>query len=246
MTFIFLVLASIVGWFISLLAGGGSSLLLMPIVGAFLGVEAIPAIITVGGIFGNSERVYTYWKDINWTILRWDLAGAIFGAVFGAFTLSNLRLEWLTVLVAGFLIVSAATFFFNNENLSFQVEAWYFLPAGFIYAFLSGLIGSMGPLLAPLYINYGLQKEQLLATQATNRVVIHCIKIVAYAFFGSLQLSYIGYGVLIGLAAFPGNWLGGLVLKRISERRFRQLVFSFIFFSGFYLLWQQRQFLNFF
>ncbi|MEI6443944.1 MAG: hypothetical protein WCO29_12675 [Nostocales cyanobacterium ELA583] len=40
----------------------------------------------------------------------------------------------------------------------------------------------MGPVLAPLYINYGLQKEELLATQATNRVIVHIVKIFVYGF----------------------------------------------------------------
>nr|WP_293099573.1 hypothetical protein [Okeania sp. SIO2F4] len=37
MTYVWLTLASILGWFVSTLAGGGSSFLLMPIVGLFLG-----------------------------------------------------------------------------------------------------------------------------------------------------------------------------------------------------------------
>ena len=241
MTFFFLALASIVGWFISTLAGGGSSFILMPIIGMFLGAQAIPSIITIGGIFGNSERVYVYWNQINWQILKWDLPGATVGAILGAFTLSQLNLEWVTILVAGFLIVSAISFFFQKNEQSFPVKTWYFLPSGFIYAFLSGLIGSIGPLLAPFYINYGLKKEEILATQATNRILIHSIKVIAYWFFGNLQISYVGYGILIGLASFPGNFLGGLVLDKISEKIFRRLVFSFVLFSGLLILWQHRE-----
>ena len=159
--------------------------------------------------------------------------------------MTQLDLEWLTIIVAGFLILSSTSFLFKKNDNSFTVKAWYFLPAGFIYAFLSGLIGSMGPLLAPFYINYGLKKEELLATQATSRFVIHGIKIVAYGLFGALQSSYIAYGVLIGLAAFPGNWLGGLVLERMSEKLFQQLVFSFVMFTGLLILWQHRQVLMF-
>ena len=61
MTNIWLALASILGWFVSTLSGGGISFLLMLIVGLFLGTTAIPPVITTGGILGNAERAFTYW-----------------------------------------------------------------------------------------------------------------------------------------------------------------------------------------
>ncbi len=243
MTFVWLALASVFAWFISMLAGGGSSLVLIPIVGLLVGPAAIPPIITISGILGNTERLFAYWRHIDWKIVWWDLPGAILGAFLGAFTLSRLKVEWIGILVGLFLIASAASYFIKQENNPFAVKAWYFLPAGLIYAFLSGLVGSMGPLLVPFYINYGLQKEELLATQAVNRVVIHGIKIVAYTFLGALTLPHLKYGVLLGLAAFPGNWLGHLVLQRMSEQTFRRIVISFVFCSGVYLLWQQKSFI---
>lgn len=240
MTLILLSIASAVGWFISSLAGGGSSLILIPMISLFLGTSALPPVITIGGIFGNTERVYTYRQHIDWQILRWDIPGAVVGACLGAFTFTRLQVDWLTILVAVFLLLSACSYVFKGEAKSFTVKTWYFLPASFVYAFLSGVIGSMGPLLVPFYLNYGLQKESLLATQSATRVLIHGVKLIAYAAFGALTLPYVGYGVLIGLAAFPGNWLAHIVLERMSEQRFRQLVTSFVVVSGVLLLWQQR------
>lgn len=240
-----LVLISIAGWFISTLAGGGSSLILIPAIGIFMGTSAIPPVITIGGIFGNTERALAYKKSINWQVLKWELPGAVVGAVVGAFTLTQIHVEWLGILVALFLLGSAVNYIFKQENQSFLVRPWYFLPAGFIYAFLSGIIGSMGPIIAPFYLNFGLVKEELLATQATTRLVIHLVKLIAYGIFGLLTLPYLGYGVLIGIAAFPGNWLGHIALAKISEQRFRQLVIYFVMFSGVFMLWQDRQILAF-
>ncbi len=241
MLLLLLVLSSVVGWFVSMIVGGGSSLILMPVIGILLGASAIPPVITVGGIFGNAERIYAYWSNINRQILWWELPGALFGAILGSFILSKLDLEWLIVIVAVFLIASGFSSFLQKSDHSFPVKLWYFLAGGFVYAFLSGLIGSMGPLLAPFYINYGLKKEELLGTQAFVRCFVHCVKLIAYFTFGTLQLPYIGYGIVIGLASFPGNLLGGLVLEKISEKLFRQLVFTFVIFSGFWLLWEHHE-----
>jgi uncharacterized protein len=243
MTYLWLSLASVVGWFVSTLAGGGSSFLLMPILGLFLGTLAIAPIVSTGAIIGNAERAFVYRQKINWKVIRWELPGAMVGGSIGAFMLTQVRVEWLSFLVGLFLLLSGINLIFKNENQSFDVPAWYFLPAGFIYSFLSGIIGSMGPLLVPLYLNYGLEKEELLGTQAMNRMVVHIVKVITYSVFGTLTWPYFGYGMLIGIAAFPGNWLGNLVLEKISPQLFRQLVISFVIFSGIFMLWEQRNLL---
>jgi uncharacterized membrane protein YfcA len=245
MTFIILTLASIFAWFVSMLAGGGSSLVLIPVVSLCLGATAIPPVITIGGIFGNSERIFAYRENINWQVIKWELPGAIVGGCLGAFTFTQLKLEWVTVIVSFFLIISGISFLIKKEKKSFTVRVWYFLPAGFLYAFLSGIIGSMGSVLAPLYLNYGLKKEELLGTQALNRVVVHIIKIIAYGIFGVLHPDEIGYGIIIGLASIPGNFLGHLVLQKMSDQLFRKLVISFILVSGIIMLWQERYFFSF-
>ncbi|WP_246275497.1 TSUP family transporter [Brasilonema bromeliae] len=109
---------------------------------------------------------------------------------------------------------------------------------------MSGILGSIGPVLTPFYLNYGLSKEELLATAAAARAAIHLVKVAAYAVFGVLTFKSLCYGVLIGVAAFPGNWLGQLALERTSEHRFRQIVTGFVVMSAVLMLWQQREFLG--
>lgn len=239
---IYLSIASIASWFISTLTSGGSSMILMPLIGFFLGVDAIPPVITVGAVFGNVERAVAYREMINWKVIAWEMPGAIFGSCLGAFTLSLIKPEFLTVLVSLFLIISAVNLLQkpkDNKDNSFSVQAWYFLPAGFVYSWLSGITGSIGPILTPLYLNYGLSKEELLATQATARGAIHLAKTISYAVFSILTFHHLWYGVVMGIAAFPGNWLGHHVLTRISQERFRQLVVIFVILSSMLILWQQ-------
>lgn len=245
MTLLSLIIASVLGWFISSLMGGGSSFILMPIVGGFLGATAIPPVITIGGILGSSERAFVYRQNINWTILKWDIPGAIFGAVLGALALTKIHLEGLTILIGLFLLLSALNSIFKPIKVKFKVKAWHFLPASLVYGFLSGLLGSMGPLLVPFYLNYGLEKEQLLGTQAATRIIIHLVKIISYGLLGLLNWHYISYGILIGLAAFPGNILGHIFLAKLTENRFQKLVISFVMFSGIVILWEQRDLLSF-
>jgi uncharacterized membrane protein YfcA len=93
-----------------------------------------------------------------------------------------------------------------------------------------------------LYLNYGLVKEKMIATKSINMVIVHVFKIIAYSSFGALSLSHLSYGMLLGLAALPGNWLGQIVLKKMTPAQFKQIVVGFVAFSGVWIIWENRGF----
>lgn len=237
MSIFWLSLASSSSWFVSTIAGGGTPLVLIPLIAYFLGPAAVPPVLTIGMLIGHPQRLILYWRYINWKLMWWYLPGAISGSILGAFVFSKANVEWLPILLALFLIISTFSYGNGNNQGSFKVRPWYFLPSGLIFAFLSGLIGSTGPLLNPLYLNYGLVKEEMIATKSAHMVVVHLVKTIAYIIFGVLTLPYLSYGLLIGIAAFPGNWIGQIVLNKVSEQRFRQLVTGFVLLSGFLIIW---------
>ncbi|VEP14688.1 putative membrane transporter protein [Hyella patelloides LEGE 07179] len=240
-----LTLGSFISWLISTVAGGGTPFIMIPLIGFFLGSVAIPPVLTTVMLCGHPQRLWLYWKYIDWRIMGWYLPGAVVGAVLGAIAYTRIRLEWLPILLAVFLIISTFSYSPNNQSLkpAFKVYPWYFLPSGFVFAFLSGTIGSAGPLLNPLYINYGLLKEDLIGTKSAHLLVVHIVKIITYAIYGALNPIYLGYGLLMGLAAFPGNWLGQKMLMRMSEQNFQKLLVSFVFLTSLLIFWEQRELL---
>lgn len=245
MTILLLVLASFVAWFISSLAGGGSPFIIIPMVNFLLEPQAVPPVVTTGMLLGNFQRALVLRQDIDWQLTWWYLPGAILGAVLGAFVYTQTQLQWLQVLLGLFLVSSIFSFKGGKEEQSFSVKGWFFLPAGFVYAFLSGLIGSIGPVLNPFYLNYGLVKEKMIATKSAHVLVVHIAKMVTYAAFGALSLPYLGYGLVIGIAAVPANWLGQMALQKISDEQFRQFVIAIVTISGLLILWDQRDFFAF-
>lgn len=246
MTVLLLSLASFVAWFISSLAGGGSPFIIIPMVNFLMETQAIPPVVTTGMLLGNLQRVFVFWQDIDWRLTWWYLPGAILGAILGAFVFTQTQLEWLQILLGLFLVSSIFSLGFGKkEQPSFKVPSWFFLPAGFVYAFLSGLIGSIGPILNPFYLNYGLVKEKMIGTKSVHVLVVHVAKIMTYATLGALTKSYLWYGLVIGMAAIPANFLGQIVLKKMSDEQFRQFVTALVTVSGLLMLWQQRDFFAF-
>jgi uncharacterized membrane protein YfcA len=239
-----LALTGFLGWLISSLTGGGSPLILVPVLSWFVAATAIPPIITVGMLCGNGHRLFIYWDKVDWKLLLWYLPGAVIGGGLGAFLFTRFQPEWLMIVLALFLIISSIASSFGKSQEIFKVQPWYFLPGGFVYSFLSGLLGSIGPLLNPFYLNYGLDKEEMLGTKSTHMIVVHLIKIITYASFGALTWSDCKYGLLIGLAAFPGNWIGQKLLEKISQEQFKQIVLTFVALSGVFILWEKRSMLG--
>jgi hypothetical protein len=242
MTVFLLVLASFIAWFISSLAGGGSPFIIVPMVNFLMDTQAIVPVVTTGMLLGNLQRTFMFWQEIDWQLTWWYLPGAISGAILGAFVYTQTQLQWLQILLGLFLVSSVFSFGMGKKEKSFLIPGWFFLPAGFIYAFLSGLIGSLGPVLNPFYLNYGLVKERMIATKSAHVVVVHIAKIFTYATLGVLTKSYLWYGLVIGITAIPANWLGQKVLKKISDEQFRQFVIALVTISGLLILWQQRDF----
>lgn len=242
MTVFLLVVSSFIAWVISSLAGGGSPFIIIPMVNFLLETPAIPPVVTTGMLFGNLQRVFVFWQDIDWQLTWWYLPGAITGAILGAFAFTQTHLEWLQILLGLFLVSSALSLFSGKSQLPFKIPIWLFLPAGFIHAFLSGLLGSIGPILNPFYLSYGLVKEKMIGTKSAHVLVVHIAKMCTYASLGALTSSYLWYGILIGMAAIPANWLGQHILRKMSDEQFRKFVTVLVTISGLSILWNQRNF----
>ena len=298
MPIVYLSVASFFAWIVSTLAGGGSPFILIPLVNLLMGASAVPPVITIGMFFGNAHRVFLFWREIDWELTAWYAPGAIVGAILGAYTFTQIHLDWLQIVIAIFLIVSAVLFELekspektvaedkakhiklvdNSQELEeieelieinqlgelselseleqsalipeavtpkFQLKAWHIMPAGFLKAYVSGLVGTTGPVLNPFYLRYGLVKEKMIATKASHMTIIHLVKIVTYGALAAISKEQIVAGLAIGLAAIPANLVGKYILSRMSHNQFRQLVLAFMAIGGSWMLWQQRAlFLN--
>jgi len=227
-----------------MIAGGGSPLVLIPLVSFLYGSQAVAPVITTGMLLGNIQRLFYFWQEIDWEVTLWQLPGVITGSILGAFALSYINLEGLQIMIGVALLVMVVNYWFGKQEQTFTIKTWQFLPLGFGNSFASGLIGSTGPIMNPAYLNYGLLKEKMVATKAANIILAHVIKLCAYASLGTLSKPYILCGVVIGTAAIPANWLGQRVLSRMSNDLFKQATIVFIGISGVLMLWEQRQFLR--
>lgn len=240
MVMFIVLLGSLVVFILSTLTGGGASLLLMPLVATVVGVKAVAPVMTISIGMSSASKMLFFFKNIDWKLFRYLFPSTIIGSVIGAHMFAILSSDFLQILI-GLFLVSTIFQLKETKNVNrFKIKTWHFIPIGFVVAFISGLIGGVGPLMNSCFLNYGINKESLLGTRSANAIVLHATKIISYAYLGYVTPKVLKYGFTIGIVSLVAVYFGKIILSKISDTAFRKIVVTSMVASGFLMLWQNR------
>ncbi len=221
---------------LSTISGGGGALVMVPVLNLLLGVANTAPVLNLGTFLGRPARLIIFWKHINWRVCAYYAPAALMGAWLGGWLFSNFRIEWLQIVVGLFLISTVVQYRFGKKGQSFPMKLWYFTPLGLVISVVGTIIGAMGPVLNPFYLNYGLDKEALIATKTANSSLMGLAQIGSYTFFGLLHHELWIYGISLGIGATLGNIIGKKFLSRMKSITFRRLVILLMAISGLLLI----------
>lgn len=221
---------------LSTISGGGGALVSIPILNWLIGVSNTAPVLNLGTFLGRPSRLILFWKDINWRVCLYYAPSAIVGAWIASYLFSNFKIEWLQILVGFFLVSTFWQYRFGKKKRSFNMQLWYFIPLGFLVSLFGTIIGALGPVLNPFYMNLGLDKERLIATKTANSFLMGLSQISSYAFFGLLNKELWVYGIVLGVGATIGNIVGKKFLSKMKSQTFRKLVILLMVISGILLI----------
>jgi uncharacterized membrane protein YfcA len=144
-------------------------------------------------------------------------------ALLGGYVFAEAPLTALTRLLGVFLLLIVVWRHVRpKQPKPFPVPVFAGIGAG--ASFLSALLGSVGPIMAPFFLAFGLLKGAYIGTEALSTVVMHATKLVAYRQTAVLTRS----GLLIGLALGPimvlGSFLGKKIVDRLPEKVFVAII----------------------
>lgn len=199
--------------------GFGGAAVLLPVLVLVFGIrEAVP-ILTVAQLIGNASRVWFNRTELNVGVVSWYATGAVPFALIGGYLFAHAPLAALTRGLGLFLIGIVIWRRVRRRPMP-GPTLHGFAVIGAVASFVSALVGSVGPLMAPLFLSYGLVKGAYIGTEALATVITHLAKLVAYRQTATVST----HGILIGLALGPlmiaGSFAGKRILDRLPERVF--------------------------
>ncbi|HEK19421.1 sulfite exporter TauE/SafE family protein [Mucilaginibacter sp.] len=227
---------AIVAFGLSAVCGGGASFILLPFLGIILPAAQVPAAMSVGSAASSVSRLLIFKKHIRWDIVMRFVPPALPAVWLGAKLLSSINPAWMEFVIGLFLVINVP-FIFKKDAPSQKKRSKWILPViGLATGFISGLTGAVGLLFNRFYLNYGLSKEQIIATRAANELLLHLVKIILYGAFGLLTMQSAWAGLLISVAAVVSAWCTKKLLLLFTEQGFRRTGFTAMVLSGVLML----------
>jgi len=217
-------LIAVLAFCVSVVAGGGAGLVLVPLLRVLLPVEQVPAALSIGTATGSLARIHAFRRSIRWDVVRWFAPAALPMAAIGAWALSRFEPAYVELLIGIFLIANLPALFRKarvEERALQPMSKARLLGLGALAGLISGFTGAVGLLFNRAYVRMGLTKEQLVATRAANEIALHVLKIILYAGFGLLGAQGLVVGAMVAVAAIVAAYVMRRVLPFVNERLFR-------------------------
>ncbi len=223
--------AAFVAATLAAVAGFGGAAVLLPVLVASFGVrDAIP-ILTVAQLIGNGSRVWFNRHELQLPVVGWFALGAVPLAFVGGLLFASAPLSPLTRLLGLFLLLTVA-WRHVRPGPPRRPPLRGFVLIGGLFSFLSALLGSVGPLMAPFFLAFGLVKGAYIGTEALCTVVMHVTKLVAYGQASILSARSVAIGVAMGPLMIAGSALGKRIVDRLPERAFVVIIEGVLVVAG--------------
>lgn len=225
-----LLATSFVASFITVALGIGGGVLLLSIMASLLPVTAlipVHGIIQIGSNFG---RVIILSRHIHWPPVIFFALGSALGVALGGVVVVDLPAPFIQIGIGCFVIWSVLS----------KPPAWLsrnpFL-IGSIASFLTMFFGATGVFVANFSKSLNLPRQSYVATQAVLMTLQHFLKVIVFGLLGFAFGPWLLFiAAMIG-CGFLGTLAGRMVLVRIAEKTFKQLLNGILLLISLRLLW---------
>ncbi len=223
---------------VTTVTGIGAGLITYGILGFFFDLQVLIPLVAPAQLLAVSVRCWLFRHHIHWRLAGYFFLGVIPG-IYGGTLLFQALSELVLRRVLGVFLLSFALYEWRRNKDVRTAPHTALLPLGGLGAgVLLGSVGVPGPLLAVVFLRYGMIKEPLVAMISLFFVLGNVQRTVLYWHQGRLGEDSLRLAIMMGMAMIAGVYLGRLILPRISREVFVRLVLIMLLLFGVkFLVW---------
>lgn len=215
-------------------AGFGGALLLLPLLIEVVGTMHAVPLLTVIQFIGNLARVCFSFQQIQWKPVSLFLLSAIPFSILGAVSFVELPKDLITRYIGAAILLFVMLKYVGVMNL--KISPFLLIAGGSLVGFLSGLLGSAGPLGSAIFLSLGLSPVAYIASEGTTALAIHGVKIITYHQYIILDQDLWLLAASMGVAMIAGSWSAKQVIEYMPQKKFERYVTVLLVVLAIYLI----------
>lgn len=215
---------SLIAFFTSLLTaitGVGGGMILIAVMAGAVPAAALVPVHAVIQLASNVSRAGFAWRHIRWEYMTAFVVGSIIAGALGSQFIRLINLDYITLLVAGFILLSVWLPSWITVLLSERSEMF---SIGVVQTGLGTLGGITGPLANASLMRLGCLRDQVVTTVAAQMSVTHLIKITAFILLGVSIWPWWPLMTGMSVGVILGSWVGTHSRARLDEQMFKRVV----------------------
>lgn len=226
------------GGFITGLAGFGTGLVALGIWLHVIGPAPAATLVAVCSVAAQAQTIREVWPSISISRVWPMIAAGLLGVPAGTRLLAQLDPNAFR-LGMGVLLLAFSAFMLGGR-VQTRI-AWGGRTADAAVGFAGGVLGGLAGLSDPLPTVWatlrGWSKDERRGVFQIFNLAILAATVVLHAASGLLTVE-VGWLTLVALpGTFVGTWLGAQAYRRLSDRRFHEVVLGLLGISGLTLVW---------
>lgn len=219
---VILIVAGLAAGLLSGTVGFGGSMILLPAITSFYGIEVAVPMATVAQLLSNIFRMGAGFRSIRWRKVGFFLILAAPLTVVGAYGFVVVPKEMMTRILCILLTIFALLDL--SERFRLPRSRWTMLAGGGVSGIINGLLCLSGPISSAVFLTLGLSPVAYIASEAASAVVMHIIQMIMYGEFGLMGKVVILDGLYLGVAMVIGNFIAMKFIRDIRRKIYRRIV----------------------
>jgi len=229
---------ALLGGFVSGLAGFGTGLVALGIWLHAVPPAAAASLVVICSVVSQAQTIRTVWHAIDLAQIWPMLAAGLIGVPIGASLLSRLDPDIFRLGMGVLLLVFSTSMLFHRSRAGI---AWGGRAADAVVGLGGGILGGLAGLSGPLPTMWatvrGWGKDRRRGVFQAFNLTVLAAALAAHA-AGGLLTREVGWLTLCALpGTLGGSWLGARAYRRLSDRRFQEVVLCLLGLSGLTLIW---------